>query len=242
MKISELLEQHTPEKTDANPEPVTIGYTDRFIRDFKSFSKLPNFKDEFENFLDAKLANPQATFGQKDAAFIATRRKGLKNWWHAHIVYGKAIVTYRFVGTKLILAAVTDHLSVECDGPRIQSFENYLDSVDLGLDYKAQEKKKKTTSINTVAISSLEKTLGLDAEEDQSLQLAQQAVKKSVLSLFYEMAAVSQDRALLDSLVKDDDTSVLFFFDVMSPPIPRDAVSMDDLKLLAKSALALIPG
>jgi len=242
MKICELLEQNTPENTEANPEPVTIGYTDRFIRDFRSFSKLPNFKDEFEKFLDTKLADPQATFGQKDAAFIATRRKGLKNWWHAHIIYGKAIVTYRFVGTKLILATVTDHLSVEGDGPRIQSLESYLDSVDLGVDYKTQEKKKKTTSINTVAPGSLEKTLGLDAEEDPSLQLAQQAVKKSILDLFYEMAAVSQDRALLDSFVKDDDTSVLFFFDVMTPPIPRDAVSMADLKLLAKSALDLIPG
>lgn len=242
MKICELLEQNTPENTEATPEPVTIGYTDRFIRDFRSFSKLPNFKDEFEKFLDTKLADPQATFGQKDAAFIATRRKGLKNWWHAHIIYGKAIVTYRFVGTKLILATVTDHLSVEGDGPRIQSLESYLDSVDLGVDYKTQEKKKKTTSINTVAPGSLEKTLGLDAEEDPSLQLAQQAVKKSILDLFYEMAAVSQDRALLDSFVKDDDTSVLFFFDVMTPPIPRDAVSMADLKLLAKSALDLIPG
>lgn len=242
MKICELLEQNTPENTEANPEPVTIGYTDRFIRDFRSFSKLPNFKDEFEKFLDTKLADPQATFGQKDAAFIATRRKGLKNWWHAHIIYGKAIVTYRFVGTKLILATVTDHLSVEGDGPRIQSLESYLDSVDLGVDYKTQEKKKKTTSINTVAPGSLEKTLGLDAEEDPSLQLAQQAVKKSILDLFYEMAAVSQDRALLDSFVKDDDTSVLFFFDVMTPPIPRDTVSMADLKLLAKSALDLIPG
>ena len=242
MKICELLEQNTPENTEANPEPVTIGYTDRFIRDFRSFSKLPNFKDEFEKFLDTKLADPQATFGQKDAAFIATRRKGLKNWWHAHIIYGKAIVTYRFVGTKLILATVTDHLSVEGDGPRIQSLESYLDSVDLGVDYKTQEKKKKTTSINTVAPGSLEKTLGLDAEEDPSLQLAQQAVKKSILDLFYEMAAVSQDRALLDSFVKDDDTSVLFFFDVMTPPIPRDAVSMAALKLLAKSALDLIPG
>lgn len=242
MKISELLEQNPPEKTTPNPDPVSIGYTDRFVRDFKSFSKLPNFKEEFENFLDTKLANPQSTFGQKDAAFIATRRKGLKNWWHAHIIYGKAIVTYRFVGNKLVLAAVTDHLSVEGDGPRIQSLETYLDSVNLGVEYKTPEKKKKTTPISTVAPDTFERTLGLDAEEDQSLQLAQQAAKKSVLGLFYEMAAVPQDRALLLSLVKQGDTSVLFFFDVMSPPIPQDAVSMDDLKQLAKRALSAIPG
>jgi len=251
MKISELLEARTPKSqepaTESPPEkptPVTIAVTDRFVRDFSDFSTMPKFVEDFETFIKSKFANPQAAWGKKDTVWSSGKMvPKLKGWSHAHIIFGKAIVIYRVVNNKIFLAAITDHLSVEGEGPRIRNLGEYVDSIDLGLAYKPQDKERKTTTANPITLPDLEKKLGIAKDQEPSAeQLAQQALQKSVLALFYEMAAVPQDRALLMSLVKQGDTSVLFFFDVMNPPIPQDAVSLEDLKQLAKRALAAIPG
>ena len=248
MRIEELLEVRPANPQESAPQAtsgsVTIAVTDRFMRDFGNFASMPKFVEEFETFLNSKFANPKQEWGKKDNAWSKGKIvPKLKGWSHAHIIFGKAIVIYRVVANKIILAAVTDHLSVEGEGLRIRNLGEYLGSIDLGLDYNATEKKKKTTPANPVTLSDLEKKLNIDKDKAASAQQpAQQAVEKSVLGLFYEMAAVPQDRALLSGLVREGDTSVLFFFDMMDPPVKRDAVSMDNLKQLARKALAAIPG
>jgi mRNA-degrading endonuclease YafQ of YafQ-DinJ toxin-antitoxin module len=196
--------------------PFLIKATKRFKKDYQDFiKKWPEFEEIFTQFLKAKIADPRAPFGQKDKPFMDSKNLGLRGWNHAHMIYGKVILTYKVQQNVITLAAVTDHLSVEGVGPRIRALGAYLNSVD-------------TSSVDPfqgVSTSSQPESTQSDLH------------KPTVMDLFYEMAAHESDRNILIQFVKGENDHVLEFLALLDPPITPAQVPLSQLKAWAGQVL-----
>lgn len=120
--LSEDVESHLRAK------PRVIRTSNRFAKEWRTFADaFPDFEKLFEDFLRAKvLYDPPMKFGKKDSAGVPNTP--LKGFWHAHIIYGKALVHYVVDRDVLTLLRVTDHLSVEAG--RLPQFAKSLTSMD----------------------------------------------------------------------------------------------------------------
>jgi mRNA-degrading endonuclease YafQ of YafQ-DinJ toxin-antitoxin module len=189
-------------------EPVVIKATKRFKKDYQDFSRRwSSFDTVFEEFVRSKIANPREPFGQKDKAGTGP----LRGWNHVHIIYGKAIVSYRIQGSTILLAAVTDHLSVEGTGIRLRALAEYLDSLDLS------------------------KFGSFDVSDDD--QSTDHSHKATVMELWYEMAAHPVDRQVLVQFVNGVNQDALEFLAVLDPPLAVKDVDKFTLRSWATQAL-----
>ena len=238
MLISELLEAVGGSLRTGTDQPFTISVTNRFVRDFREFSRaFPPLAEEFLAFLAAKRENIDEPHGKKDSQWGGGMIKGITGWWHCHLHFGKAVLIYKPVGRNLVLAAVVDHLSVEGTGRKIQALGEYLKKVDWDPSAKDITRKQRTTNISSVDDTQLLTQLGIATDTDQtSTDTAN--VTRAIKSLFYAMAVEPADRQVLADFASGKSQEVFFFFSVMEPPIPQDAVENSVLIKLAQSALS----
>lgn len=234
MLISELLEAAGTD-TDL---PLTISVTNRFVRDFREFSRaFPPLGQEFLSFLETKRENIDQPHGKKDSNLGSSRIPGLSGWWHCHLHFGKAVLIYKPVGRNLVLAAVVDHLSVEGVGRKIQALGDYLKKVDWDPSAKDITRQSRTTAIRSVSDQQLASDLGVVQQQDQPTAKTDNTSSR-VKELFYAMAAEPADRQVLADFINGKSQEIFFFFSVMEPPIPEDIVDNTTLIKMAKSALA----
>lgn len=114
MRISDLFPLTEAIQSRPRTTPRIIRVSQRFEKEYAEFrDAFPDFRKLFVSFLRSKVLNdPPPQFGQKDTPFSSNNRK-LVGYWHAHIIYGKALVIYDVDGIHLTLYRVTDHLAVE---------------------------------------------------------------------------------------------------------------------------------
>lgn len=248
MRIREILEARGGAKLRTSSEdPFSIAVTKRFVKDWREFARsFPEFVEDFNNFLNDKAANIDEPSGKKDTQWGGGQVDGLSGWWHAHMRYGKAVVIYRPVGRRLVLAAVTDHLSVEGVGHRIKALGEYLDTVSLKPDVPLKSPMKPITVADRSEFDQASDA-SVDANADKPASPADaekrdrkedQATSK-VTELLYSMAANSVDRVILDDYLTGSNNDLFFFMEVYD--IDPSVVQHDELILLINKALQDIP-
>jgi mRNA-degrading endonuclease YafQ of YafQ-DinJ toxin-antitoxin module len=237
-EIEEAVQSRLREPTEGG---VKIAVTKRFEKDFASFAKsFPKLRDEFELFLDTKLKNIDQSVGKKDTQWGGGAVDGISGWWHAHLFFGKAIIIYKPVGKTLVLAAVTDHLSVEGTGAKIKALGEYLKKINLSDDPSPASFKKQPHAITKLEPSVLKSELGF---ADDALEVDPVAeVKKQVKQFLYQMAANAIDREILRNFVDNKYPEELaIFLEFGDLPITYKAISHAEMMSLVKGVLADIP-
>jgi hypothetical protein len=113
MRWSEIIREASI-ASKPRPVPRVIRIARRCRKEFEEFAAaFPDFERLFDDFLRTKaLSDPPPLFGKKDGP-LGSNLKVLSGYWHAHIVYGKALVIYRVDAAYLTLFRITDHLAVE---------------------------------------------------------------------------------------------------------------------------------
>jgi len=204
VRIWELLEQ------SSHPQVLA---TKRFRKDYKTFAEaFASFRETFAEFIRSKYADPSKPFGKKDYPFVGTSKSGLKGWNHAHIVFGKAIAIYKANPKQILLAAVTDHLSVEGSGPRIQGLADYLDSLDMS----------NFTPIENIGVQQVKST------DDY---------QEPIQDLFYSMAAHDTDYQMLVDFAQGTNDDVLEFLGVAVPDLDQQHLDLPLLRSWAAQVL-----
>jgi len=118
MRISDLLEQQ-----EAKTLPVIT--TKRFDKEFQSVPH--DLKAKFEKWLHLKMQTPSRQLGKADKP----GQYGLNPWNHLHLKYGKVLVHYLALPDLIILAAITDHGSVEGGTQELENMVSYLHGIDV---------------------------------------------------------------------------------------------------------------
>ena len=202
MRWYELTEAVQSRLREPKEGAVTIATTKRFDKEFASFvRKFPDLVHEFDMFHTSKIADIDMPFGKKDTQWSGGSVSGLTGWWHAHLLFGKIVIIYRPVGKKLVLASVTDHLSVEGTGLRIRSLGEYLSKVNLEDDPSRQSIKAKPNLATDVDASQLRQELGLDQNASAARSQTTDA-EKAVRDFMYQVASNPKDRAVLQNFVQ----------------------------------------
>lgn len=223
MKLIDLLETQ-PRILDrkSSEEPFVIAATRRFIRNYQDYKNHPVVKKEFKSFLDSKERDINLPFGKKDSAWVSDTNMviGLKGWWHAHLFYGKAIVIYKPVGNRLILANITDHKSVEGEGNAIQRLGEYLQTVDQGL-------AGANTNANSTVTNLTDRDLvdmGVKKPQEPG---APKVDLKELESFIYTAATNDQDRQLMIAYRNGENDEFREFLELVpgAVTLPRDQVN-----------------
>lgn len=118
MDLYDLFEANTvvSKKRDL---PRAIMMSRRCQKEAAEFGKsFPDFKKIFLDFVNVKISHdPPVLFGKKDGPLGGSSNAVFdQRYWHAHIIFGKAIIIYRIDRDNLYLYRVTDHLAVEGSG------------------------------------------------------------------------------------------------------------------------------
>jgi len=191
---------------------VTLATTKRFDKEFASFvRKFPNLVYEFDEFLTSKIADIDKPFGKKDTQWSGGAVAGLTGWWHAHLLFGQIMIIYRPVGKKLVLASVTDHLSVEGKGLRIRSLGEYLSKVNLEDDPSLKSIKAKPNLTTDIDTNTLRQEIGLGNNVSQAKSQSMD-VEKAVRDFMYQVASNPTDRAVLQNFVQGRDVEEFEIF------------------------------
>lgn len=189
MLISELLQENSVS---------SINVTGRFEKELNKITS-DEVYDDVIDFIRFKQKHPREFFNSKD--IVGNRL--LKNWNHCHIVFGKVIISYKSNSNELILAAITDHKSVEGSGPTILAFSKYLNELS-SKDYIPFNIPSKTASSKEV-------------DED------------AIQNIFYLMATHPEDRDLLEKFSKGKDMTAIELASELSDGM---FIDMDDLPLI----------
>lgn len=80
------------------------------MRDLRSAS--PSNRKAAKEFIEYKDRHgPMTPWGKKDTAFASN--VDLKNWWHAHLTFGREVLVYKPNGNRLMLACIIDHQDMD---------------------------------------------------------------------------------------------------------------------------------
>ena len=242
MRLYELFEAVDSRLRDAGESHVTVKITKRFAKDFKNFRTIPTMVQEFERFLDTKVANINASFGKKDGQWMGGTVSKLNGWRHAHLFFGKAVIIYKAFGNTLILAAITDHLSIEGSGMRIRELGDYLDKIDFDPTISHAKMQDKSVTAQSVSPEELDTALDIDIHSKLQQSAADvKSVKLRTLQLFHQIAAEPADRPLLQDFVSGKSNELMIFLKFAEPPIADDALSAEQFKEIANQSLKDIP-
>lgn len=236
-EIQEAVQSRLREPAEGD---VKIAVTKRFERNFATFSKsFPKMREEFDSFLDHKLKNLDQSVGKKDTQWGGGDVDGITGWWHAHLFFGKSIVIYKPVGKTLVLAAVTDHQSVEGRGAKIKALGKYLKKINLSSDPSPESLQKQPHTITKVSPSSLKRDL---ESSDWDVSNSLSSLKQQVKQFLYQMAANSVDREILTNFVANQDPEELnIFLELADLAGDYNELTVNELLALTESVLADIP-
>lgn len=237
MKLIDLLESQ-PRILDRNVgrEPFVIAATRRFIRNYQDYKNHPVVKKEFKSFLDSKENNINLPFGKKDGAWVMdpSSVRGLKGWWHAHLLFGRAIVIYKPVGNRLILADITDHKSVEGFGKAIWRLGEYLQTVDQGLDGGQATQNSAVTNLTDTDLVDM----GVKNPQEPSAP-SPEVDFDPLISFIYTAATNAQDRQLMIAYLNGENDEFGEFLELVPE---AGTFTKDQVNEIIKSALRDIPG
>jgi hypothetical protein len=189
MRLAELF---LFEEIESKPraKPRVIRTSSRFAKEWRTFADaFPDFARLFEEFLKAKvLYDPPARFGKKDAPFSPS--SPLKGFWHAHIIFGKALVHYTTDRDHLSLLRVTDHLSVETG--RIPQFAKSLTSMDASEEWTEKPTTALPADISEKALE-LFRIMSEHPEDFKVLRTFAAGGDAKDMDVYLEMAGITVD-------------------------------------------------
>lgn len=243
MKLSDLFEtvSHAIIFESSN-EPLVLQATQRFRRNFRRNWQLnQRVVGEFKQFIEHKQASSNTPFGIKDTAFIDPSHRGLKGWWHAHLHYGKAIVIYRVIGNKLILADIVDHKSVEGGSNAIQALAAYLTLVDQGLAGTATSASSQVSNLSSQELVDF----GIERPQEPVITQATPISLEPMSNLIYDAAIT--DREMISAYLQGTSNDFLEFFPIAYPDKTSEELSAiavtykDSINEIIDQALKDIP-